>query len=98
MSIVIVGGNERMARRYKDLCGKYKCDAKVYTKMNDGLQRGVGDPDLMVLFTGTMSHKMMRYVFNETKGQDTIVERCKTSSINALRDVLEKHVPDNQKS
>ena len=44
-----------------------ECDAKVYTKMNDGLQRGVGNPDLMVLFTGTMFHKMMRYALNETK-------------------------------
>ena len=32
MSVVIVGGNERMERQYKDLCQQYRCHAKVYTK------------------------------------------------------------------
>ncbi|MEE1329911.1 MAG: DUF2325 domain-containing protein, partial [Acutalibacteraceae bacterium] len=33
MSVVIVGGNECMERRYKELCLEYSCKAKVYTKM-----------------------------------------------------------------
>ena len=33
MSIVIIGGHERMETQYKDICKKYKCKAKVFTKM-----------------------------------------------------------------
>ena len=55
MSVVIVGGNERMERQYKDLCRQYRCHAKVYTK-ESGMSGKVGEPDLLVLFTGTMSH------------------------------------------
>lgn len=30
MSIVILGGNECMERRYMDLCQSYRCRAKVF--------------------------------------------------------------------
>ena len=45
----------------------------------------------MVCFTSTMSHKMLRSALNEIKGQDTIIAHCPTSSISALRTVLETH-------
>ena len=32
MSIVILGGNECMERRYKDLCQSYRCQSKVFTR------------------------------------------------------------------
>ena len=35
MSVVIIGGNECMERRYIDLCKSYSCKAKVYTKMKN---------------------------------------------------------------
>ena len=61
MSVVIVGGNECMVREYTELCKRYKCKAKVYPKMCRGLQN-MGSPDLLVLFTDTMSHKMLRFL------------------------------------
>lgn len=33
MSVVVVGGNDRMATRYKDICKEYNCKAKVFTQM-----------------------------------------------------------------
>ena len=33
MSVVVVGGNDRMATRYKDICKSYNCKAKVFTQM-----------------------------------------------------------------
>lgn len=33
MSVVIVGGHDRMAGRYKEICRKYDCKAKVFTQM-----------------------------------------------------------------
>lgn len=91
MSIVIVGGNECMIRQYKDLCGDYKCKVKVYSKMQRGLQN-IGTPDLLVLFTDTISHKMIRCVLNETKGQHVKIARSHSSSMAALKTILEEHV------
>lgn len=92
MSVVIVGGNECMVRQYKDLCGAYKCKAKVYPKMTAGL-KNIGSPDLLVLFTNTVSHKMIRCALSEAKGQNTTVARSHSSSMAALRSILEEHVP-----
>lgn len=90
MSVVIVGGNERMTRQYTDLCEEYKCRVKVYTKWDKGM-KGMGSPDLLILFTSTVSHKMVRFALNNTH-KDTIIARCHTSSMSALKVILEEHV------
>ena len=56
MSVVIVGGNDRMTRQYKNICEAYRCRAKVFTQMQ-GLKEKIGSPDLLVLFTGTVSQQ-----------------------------------------
>lgn len=91
MSVVIVGGNECMTRQYKDLCHAYRCDAKVFAKMEGGMKHKIGKPDLLVLFTSTMSHKMLRCALSETKGLETIIARSHSSSMSALRSILETH-------
>ncbi len=90
VSVVIVGGNERMERQYKDLCQQYRCSAKVYTK-ESGMSGKVGVPDLLVLFTGTMSHKMLQGALSAVKGKSTIIARSHSSSMAALRTILETH-------
>ena len=93
MSVVIVGGNECMVRQYKNLCSEYQCKAKVYSKMSGGL-KDIGTPDLLVLFTNTVSHKMIRCALSETKGQNVRIARSHTSSISALKNILEEHAAD----
>lgn len=94
MSVVIIGGNECMARQYKELCGEYQCKAKVYPKMTNGL-RNIGTPDLLVLFTDTVSHKMVRSALDQTKGKSVRTVRSHTSSMNALRGILEDHMAES---
>ena len=55
MSVVILGGNECMVRKYKDLCRSYQCTAKVISKMGGTLKNRLGSPDLLVMFTDTIS-------------------------------------------
>lgn len=91
MSIVIVGGNDCMVRKYKDLCNEYNCNAKVFTQMKQGLKNKIGNPDLLVLFTSTMSHKMVRCALSETKGKETVIARSHSSSMSALKNILDTH-------
>ena len=91
VSVVILGGNECMERRYMDLCQSYRCRAKVFIKPVGGLKNKLGDPDLTIFFTSTMSHKMVQSALRELKSCDTVIERCHTSSLSALRNILEKH-------
>lgn len=90
MSVVIVGGNECMIRQYKDLCRQFRCKAKIYPKMSGGL-KNIGSPDLLVLFTSTISHKMVQCALSEDKGQNIKIARSHTSSMTALKNILEEH-------
>lgn len=91
MSVVIIGGNECMICKYKDLCKQYNCKAKVFVNYNEAMKKKIGSPDLMVLFTNTVSHKMVKCALAKTKGTDTKIVRCHCSSMNALRDIMETH-------
>ena len=79
-----------MTRQYMDICKTYGYKAKCYHKMKSGL-KNLGAPDLLVLFTDTMSHKMLRTALSETKGCDTIVARSHSSSASALKGILKEH-------
>jgi len=39
MSVVIIGGNDRMHRLYKDTCKAYGCRAKVFTQPQSTIRR-----------------------------------------------------------
>ena len=91
MSVVIIGGNECMVRRYTDLCKEYRCKAKCYPKMTNGI-RNMGSPDLLILLTNTMSHKMVKCALNDIKGKKTTVARSHSSSAVALKNILTEHI------
>ncbi|BFL46370.1 DUF2325 domain-containing protein [Lactonifactor longoviformis] len=91
MSVVIIGGHDRMATRYKNICKKYNCKAKVFTQMAGDLKKQVGTPDLFVLFTNTVSHKMVKCAVDEAKRNDTEIIRCHSSSGSALEQILEEY-------
>ena len=81
MSIVIVGGHDRMVGQYKKIC-------KNYTHMSADLNKQMGRPDVFILFTNTVSHKMVRCAVDEAKRSNAQVIRCHTSSSAALTDIL----------
>lgn len=91
MSIVIIGGHERMETRYKEICKKYNHKSKVFTKMKSDLSSQIGSPDLMILFTATASHKMVRCAIAESERNKAVLERSHRSSASALIQILEAY-------
>ncbi len=91
MSVVIVGGHDRMVCQYKKICKAYKCKAKVFTRMSANLSGQIGSPDLIILFTNTVSHKMVHCAVTEAEKCKADVVRCHSSSGSALNDILKKH-------
>ena len=92
MSIVIIGGNECMVCQYKKICRDYGCRVKVYVKEKGCLRKKLGKPDLMILFTNTVSHKMVNCAVSEAKRNKIQMVRTHASSVSALTDVLETYV------
>ena len=91
MSVVIVGGHDRMVSQYVKICKSFNCKAKVFTQMTADFGKQIGAPDLLVLFTSTVSHKMIRTAVDGAKGSRTEVVRCHTSSKTALEEILQEH-------
>jgi len=88
MSIVIIGGHDRMVCQYKKICKEYKYKAKVFTQMSANLGEQIGSPDLIVVFTSTVSHKMVRCMLVEAGKCNADIVRCHTSSGTALTEIL----------
>lgn len=92
MSVVIVGGHDRMVCQYRKICKSYQCKAKIFTQMSASMDKQMGSPDLFILFTNTVSHKMVKTAVDEAKRKNIDVVRCHTSSSAALEQILREYV------
>ncbi|MBO7354854.1 MAG: DUF2325 domain-containing protein [Lachnospiraceae bacterium] len=90
MSVVILGGNECMERNYCELCKKFGYSAKVFCKPCTNMKSRVGSPDLVVLFTNTVSHKIVRAVVDNLDKAITVV-RSHSSSMASLQKILDEN-------
>ncbi|MBC8533031.1 DUF2325 domain-containing protein [Yeguia hominis] len=88
MSVVIVGGNERMVCQYEDICRQHGCRAKVFVKESGALKKKLGCPDLLILLTNTVSHKMVLSAVGEAKRNNIPIARIHSSSASALHNLL----------
>jgi len=91
MCVVIVGGNKRMVCQYEDICKNHGCKAKVFVKERGNFAKKIGCPDLLILFTNTVSHKMVNSAVGEAKRNNVPIARVHSSSASALTNVLRDH-------
>ena len=68
MSVVIVGGHDRMVCQYKKICKQFKCKAKVFTHMSADLNKQLGQPDLFVLRCHTSSGAALTEILTQEAG------------------------------
>ena len=88
MSVVIVGGHDRMHCRYKEICKKHGCKCKVFTQCPANFKNQRGSPDLIVVFTGTVAHKMVSVASEQAEKSGAQIKHCHSSSSCALNDAL----------
>ncbi|MDO4492031.1 MAG: DUF2325 domain-containing protein [Lachnospiraceae bacterium] len=89
MSVVIIGGHECMERQYKEICKKHGCKSKVFCKYKTGMESRIGMPDLLILFTHTVSHKAVKSAVAGVP-ESTDVVWSHSSSQSALYSILDK--------
>ncbi len=90
MSVVIVGGHDRMVCQYIQICKAHNCKAKVFTKKAGNLGNQIGSPDAIIIFTNTVSHQMVKSAVLEGERVNADIIRCHTSSKSALNEILKK--------
>ena len=91
MSVVIIGGHDRMHCRYKEICKKYGCKCKVFTQCPANFRGQIGCPDMVVVFTGTVAHKMVMTASQQAQKTGAYVKHCHSSSACALNEVLSEY-------
>jgi hypothetical protein len=89
MSVVIVGGHDRMHCQYKGICKEFGCKAKVFTEKKCNLECLIGKPDLIVLFTNLVSHNMATIARKEAANRGITLVQSHCGSSSSLRNILE---------
>ena len=91
MSVVIVGGHDRMNCRYKEICKKHGCKCKVFTQCPANFQNQIGSPDIVIVFVSTVAHKMLNMASVQAKKTGAHVVHCASSSAFALENALSQY-------
>jgi hypothetical protein len=97
MSIVLVGGHDRMHNEYKVICSKYGHSVKIYTQMPARFDKLIGNPDGIVVLTGVVSHKMMHTALKEGKRKNIPVLRCHNAGASSFQDIIRELENRNNK-
>jgi hypothetical protein len=90
MSIVLIGGHDRMHREYKGICEERGHSLKVYTQRPVGFEKVIGRPDGIVLFTNTVSHQMVKVAVKVAKNRNIPILRSHSSSATSLGEILKQ--------
>ncbi len=77
--------------QYKKICKKYGCKCKVFTQCPANFQNQIGNPEMIVVFTKTVAHKMLNCARRQAERCGTKIEYVHSSSANALQEVLTQH-------
>ncbi|HPJ16240.1 MAG TPA: DUF2325 domain-containing protein [Spirochaetota bacterium] len=88
MSIVLVGGHDRMHNEYKNIGSRYGHKLKVFTQLPAKFDKIIGRPDRIVLLTSTVSHKMMLAASKEAKKKNIEIIRSNSSSSTSLEEIM----------
>lgn len=91
MNIVIVGGHDCMHCKYKQICKKYGCKCKVFTQCPANFQNQIGTPEMIVVFTKTVAHKMLDCACKQAEKKGVKISYVNSSSASALNEILTQH-------
>ena len=90
MTLLVVGGNERMKRDYINWGKEKGYKTKVILNMSSKALKDFGCPDAVVMFTSTVSHKLKTVVETQAKKKNIPVIRHYNNSKVSFMECLVK--------
>ncbi|EOD00129.1 hypothetical protein L21TH_1780 [Caldisalinibacter kiritimatiensis] len=79
-----------MHNEYKRTCKESGHNIKVLTQMKANFHKRIGSPDAIIIFTSTVSHKMVQSAIKKAKKKNIPIIRSHTSSKSALKNIINK--------
>ncbi|MDR1946788.1 MAG: DUF2325 domain-containing protein [Desulfovibrio sp.] len=89
MSAVLIGGMDRLRRVYMLAAGELGIDLKIFTGHERSLRKQIGEPDMIILCTGKVSHSARLRAFKYADENSIPVEMIHSSGVSALKRCLE---------
>ena len=97
MTAVLVGGMDRLQPHYQKTARKAGYRLKMFTGTENSINERIGKIDLMIIFTGKVSHSARKSAFEAAKAENIPVIMCHTCGVSTLKECLEnKNCPVKQ--
>ena len=90
--IAIVGGVKGIEREYKEVMKANDLKCRVYNQTCPNFEKKIKNCEACILFTGTVSHKLSSACSKVCKKNNIKLIRLHSSSINKLKESIEKIV------
>jgi len=92
MCAALVGGMDRLHKDYIDAAKELGIDLKVFTGQERSIKNQLGKLDMMILFTGKVSHAARQEVVKHAKTHRIPLRMVHSSGVSTLRKCFEEHV------
>ena len=89
MSVAVIGGIDRLRRLYEKKGLEFGFKVKVFSQKAPGIRKRLNGVKGLVLFTDTVSHRLVKEALMVARKQGIPVERSHSSSLNGLHRSLQ---------
>ena len=89
MCAALVGGMDRLRKEYIDTAKDMGVSLKVFTGQERSIKSQLGDLDMMILFTGKVSHAARQEAVKHAKTNRIPLHMIHSSGVSALRKCFE---------
>lgn len=89
MCAALVGGMDRLRKEYIDTAKEMGVSLKVFTGQERSIKNQLGELDMMILFTGKVSHAARQEAIKHAKANKIPVHMVHSSGVSALRKCIE---------
>ncbi len=90
MCVALIGGMDRLERDYEAEARKHGVELRVYTKTKTGLATRLKTVDVMVMFTGKVSHQLKREAVSAARSRSIPVIMAHSCGVCSLRECLQR--------
>ena len=89
MCAALVGGMDRLRQEYIDTAKDLGVSLKVFTGQERSIRSQLGDVDMMILFTGKVSHAARAEAVKHAKSNKIPLRMVHSSGVSSLRKCIE---------
>ncbi|MCX7856930.1 MAG: DUF2325 domain-containing protein [Deltaproteobacteria bacterium] len=97
MSILVIGGMDRLERHYFREARDMGASLKIFTKLRKNIHKKIGKVDAIVIFTGKVSHSLKHKIISYAHSNGIPVftyHNCGLCTLRRCLDYLKKQIPN----